>query len=132
MVAGDEGVGSWLSETQFAKILENSNPLFRHRAPIDKIPISARNVTCRWVLNGAFYLIIFEVGQGEPELDLDVEFPGQRGGSHRKRFFGKLEGVSPELRERVVEAALLEGLSVSAWLEKTLGGATEEGQRAAS
>jgi ubiquinone/menaquinone biosynthesis C-methylase UbiE len=124
VVAGDEGIGPWLSHTEFAKILENSNPLFRHRAPLEKIPVAARDVTCRWVLNGSFYLLAFEVGPGEPGLDLDVEFPGWRGGSHRTRYFGKLEGVSPELRDRVVRKAASEGLSITAWLEKTLRSAT--------
>jgi ubiquinone/menaquinone biosynthesis C-methylase UbiE len=120
VVAGDEGVGPWLSGTQFAKILKNSNPLFSHSAPIEKIPLNARDVMCRWILNGSFYLITFQVGLCEPELDLDVEFPGWRGGSHRTRYFGRLEGVSPELREIVVKQAASEGLSISAWLEKTL------------
>ena len=42
VVAGDEGIGPWLSNTDFAKILENSNPLFSHRAPLEKIPTNAR------------------------------------------------------------------------------------------
>jgi SAM-dependent methyltransferase len=120
VVAGDEGVGPWLAHTDFAKILENSNPLFRHRAPLDKIPMNARDVSCRWILNDAFYLIAFEVGEGEPALDLDVEFPGWRGGSHRTRYYGKLEGVSPELRDEVVKAAAAEGVSMARWLEKAL------------
>jgi ubiquinone/menaquinone biosynthesis C-methylase UbiE/uncharacterized protein YbaR (Trm112 family) len=125
VVAGDEGVGPWLSNTEFAKILTNSNPLFSHSAPIEKVPLNARNVTCRWILNGSFYLITLQVGVGEPQLDLDVEFPGWRGGSHRTRYFGRLEGVSPELREIVVKLAASEGLSISAWLEKTLREATD-------
>jgi ubiquinone/menaquinone biosynthesis C-methylase UbiE len=125
VVTGDEGVGPWLSNTEFAKILKNSNPLFGHSAPIEKVPLDARDVTCRWILNGSFYLIMFQVGRGEPQLDLDVEFPGWRGGSHRTRYFGRLEGVSPELRETVVKRAASEGLSISAWLEKTLREATD-------
>jgi ubiquinone/menaquinone biosynthesis C-methylase UbiE/uncharacterized protein YbaR (Trm112 family) len=124
VVAGDEGVGPWLSNTEFAKILKNSNPLFEHAAPIDRVPVNARDVTCRWVLNGSFYLISFRVGDGEPQLDLDVEFPGWRGGSHRTRYFGRLEGVSPQLRDTVVKQAAAEGLSITAWLEKTLRKAT--------
>jgi ubiquinone/menaquinone biosynthesis C-methylase UbiE len=127
VVAGDEGVGPWLSNTDFAKILKNSNPLFNHSAPVDKVPVNARDVTCRWVLNGSFYQIAFRVGPGEPQLDLDVEFPGWRGGSHRTRYFGRLEGVSPELREMVVKRAASEGLSITAWLEKTLREATKTG-----
>jgi ubiquinone/menaquinone biosynthesis C-methylase UbiE len=120
VVAGDEGVGPWLAQTDFAKILKNSNPLFHHRAPVDRIPVNARNVTCRWILNGSFYLIAFDVGAGEPRLDLDVQFPGWRGGSHRTRYYGKLEGVSPELRDMVIKAAAAERVSVVAWLEKAL------------
>lgn len=120
VVAGDEGIGSWLANTDFARILENSNPLFRHRAPLDKIPVLARNASCHWILNGSFYLISFDVGEGEPQLDLDVQFPGWRGGSHRTRYYGKLEGVSPELRDGVIKAAASEGVSVVAWLELAL------------
>ena len=69
-------------------------------------------------------MITFQVGEGEPQLDLDVQFPGWRGGSHRTRYFGHLEGVSPELRETVVKRAAAEDMSISAWLEKTLRQAT--------
>jgi ubiquinone/menaquinone biosynthesis C-methylase UbiE len=120
VVAGDEGLGSWLTQTDFAKILKNSNPLFNHRAPLDKIPVNARDVTCRWILNGSFYLIAFDVAAGEPRLDLDVQFPGWRGGSHRTRYYGRLEGVSPELREMVIKAAAAEGISIVTWLETAL------------
>ena len=119
-MAGDEGLAPWLSQTDFAKILENSNPLFRHRAPLDSLPVRARDVVCRWILGGSFYVIAFTVGDGEPGLDLDVEFPGARGGSHRTRYYGKLEGVSPELRDSVVRAAAAEGIPVVAWLERAL------------
>jgi ubiquinone/menaquinone biosynthesis C-methylase UbiE len=125
VVLGDEGVGAWLGETEFAKILKNSNPLFHYQAPIDKIPVLARNVSCHWVLNGSFYVMVFDVGVGEPQLDLDVEFPGWRGGSHRTRYFGKLEGVAPEIRDSVVKAAAAEGVSVVSWLEKALRRALE-------
>jgi SAM-dependent methyltransferase len=120
VVVGDEGLAPWLTDSEFGRILLNSNPLYRFRPPIEMLPVSARDVSCRWILNGAFYVIDFTVGDGEPFLDLDVEFPGQRGGSHRTRYFGKLDGVSPALKDRVVEAASREGLSMTAWLEKTL------------
>jgi SAM-dependent methyltransferase len=120
VVAGDEGVGTWLADTDFAKILKNSNPLFSHSAPLDRIPVNARDVTCRWILSGSFYLIAFDVGAGEPELDLDVQFPGARGGSHRTRYFGKLEGVSPELRDMVTKAAAAAGVPIATWLEQAL------------
>jgi SAM-dependent methyltransferase len=125
VVAGDEGVGPWLGDSDFARILKNSNPLFDHTAPVDKVPAGARDVSVRWVLNGAFYVISFEVADGAPGLDLDARIPGARGGSHRTRFYGRLEGVSPELRERVIEAAAAEGLPVTDWLERELGRALD-------
>jgi SAM-dependent methyltransferase/uncharacterized protein YbaR (Trm112 family) len=127
VVAGDEGVGSWLADTDFAKILKNSNPLYAHQAPIDRIPLNARDVTVRWVLNGSFYVIAFEVGIGEPQLDIDVRFPGWRGGSHRTRYFGKLEGVDPGLKDAVVKAAADEGIAITDWLERALRGALGKG-----
>lgn len=120
VVVGDEGLGRWLIESEFGRILVNTNPLYRYDAPIDRLPACAREVSCRWILNGAFYVIDFEVGEGEPPLDLDIEFPGWRGGSHRTRYFGRLDGVAPELRQRVVDAAAREGRSLTSWLERTL------------
>ena len=120
VVVGDEGLGRWLVKSEFGRILTNTNPLYHHQAPLDLLPVCARDVACRWILNGSFYVIDFTVGEGEPALDLDVEFPGWRGGSHRTRYFGKLEGVAPELRQRVVESAAKEGISITAWLERTL------------
>jgi SAM-dependent methyltransferase len=120
VVVGDEGLAPWLTDSEFGKILLNSNPLYRFQPPVGVLPVSARDVACRWILNGAFYVIDFTVGEGEPFLDLDVEFPGARGGSHRTRYFGKLDGVSPALKDRVADAASREGTSMTAWLEKTL------------
>ena len=120
VVAGDEGLAPWLAESEFGRILLNSNALYRFQPPLPLLPVSARDVTCRWVLNGAFYVIDFTVGEGEPFLDLDVEFPGARGGSHRTRYFGKLDGVSPALKQEIADAAARDGLSITAWLERTL------------
>jgi SAM-dependent methyltransferase len=120
VVVGDEGLAPWLAESEFGRILVNTNPLYRYQPPLALLPVSARNVACRWILNGAFYVIDFTVGEGEPFLDLDVEFPGWRGGSHRTRFYGRLDGVDPALKQQVVNAAAASGLSVTAWLERAL------------
>ena len=129
VVFGDEGLGRWLVHSEFGRILTNTNPLYQHQAPLEMLPVCARDVACRWILNGSFYVIDFTVGEGEPPLDLDVEFPGWRGGSHRTRYLGRLDGVSPELRQRIVETAAREGISIRAWLERTLAGAVDEAPR---
>ena len=120
VVFGDEGLAPWLADSEFGRVLVNTNPLYRYQPPLALLPVSARDVACRWVMNGAFYVVDFTVGAGEPFLDLDVEFPGWRGGSHRTRYYGKLDGVAPELRQQVIDSAAREGLSIAAWLEKTL------------
>lgn len=120
VVFGDEGLAPWLADSEFGKILVNSNPLYRYQPPIALLPVSARDVACRWIMNGAFYVIDFTVGEGEPFLDIDIPFPGWRGGSHRTRYYGKLDGVAPEVRQQVVDAAARAGMSITDWLEKTL------------
>lgn len=120
VVFGDEGLAPWLADSEFGKVLVNSNPLYRFQPPIALLPVSARDVACRWIMNGAFYVVDFTVGEGEPFLDLDLPFPGWRGGSHRTRYHGKLDGVAPELRQQVVDAAARAGMSLTAWLEATL------------
>lgn len=120
VVFGDEGLAPWLADSEFGRVLMNSNPLYRYQPPLALLPVSARDVACRWVMNGAFYVVDFTVGAGEPFLNLDLEFPGWRGGSHRTRYYGRLDGVAPELRQQVIDSAAREGLSITAWLEKTL------------
>lgn len=120
VVLGDEGLGPWLLDTEFGRILVNTKSLYRHQPPLHLLPASARDVACRWIIGGAFWVVDFTVGEGEPFLDIDAEFPGWRGGSHRTRYFGRLDGVDPALRQRVVDRAAAEGLSLTRWLEKAL------------
>src|SRR5687768_4035936 len=126
VVVGDEGLAPWLTDSEFGRILLNSNPLYRFQPPLALLPVLAREVSCRWILNGAFYVIDFTVDEGEPFLDLDVEFPGARGGSHRTRYFGKLDGVSPALKQQIADAAARDGISITAWLERTLSRALDK------
>ena len=53
-------------------------------------------------------------------MDIDVPHKGIRGGSMRKRYFGQLEGIAPELKEKVGLAASTAGTSVSAWVERVI------------
>lgn len=120
VVAGDESIPDWIRDSQFAQILMNSNSHFSHPVPLDAIPRCASNLKLQWIMGDAFYLISFEKREGEPEGDFDFEIPGWRGGTQRKRFFGQLEGVAPDLKSAVIARAKKEGKSVSGWLEENL------------
>lgn len=120
VVFGDEGLAPWLRKTEYGKILMHSSPLYEYETPFDSVPPLARDVSVHWVIGNAYYLVAFTVGEGEPALDLDLPIVGRRGGTHRTRFYGTLEGVTPQTKEAVIEAAAREGLSIHDWLEKTL------------
>jgi ubiquinone/menaquinone biosynthesis C-methylase UbiE len=120
VVVGDESMAPWLRGRTYGKILMNSNSLYRHESPISLLPESAREVTLRWIIGQAFYLIDFKVAEGSPKLDLDRPILGTRGGTHRTRYYGILEGVTVETKELALQAAQKSGLSVHQWLDRTV------------
>lgn len=117
VVAGDESMPAWLRQTSFAKILSTTNPQFNAPLPLEHLPIEARAVTLRWIIGGVFYLIDFTVGEGEPYADFDFEIPGARGGTHRTRYTGQLEGVKPDTKELAHKARAKLGISMHDWLD---------------
>jgi ubiquinone/menaquinone biosynthesis C-methylase UbiE len=117
IVFGDESLPPWLEGTTFGEIIYTNNSLFRHKVPLSTLPVSARNVICRWVLGGCFYLIDFVVGEGEPPVNLDLPHKGRRGGTLRTRYFGQLEGVTLEAKQAAIEAARKKGVSLHQWLD---------------
>lgn len=120
VVVGDESLPPWLRASEFGKILMNSNPHFAHQVPLGAVPECARNFKLQYIIGDAFYLMSFEKASGDPEGDFDFEIPGWRGGTHRNRYFGQLEGVSPELKREVTDRAKAEGTSVAVWLQRAL------------
>lgn len=117
VVFGDESLPPWLTGTEFGEMIVTNNPLFKHRVPLETLPINARSVTLRWILGGCFYLIDFDVGDGPPSLNVHLPHEGWRGGTLHTRYHGRLEGVTAEAREMALAAAKKEGLSVHAWLD---------------
>lgn len=117
VVVGDEAVPPWLREHDFGRMLIENNPLFAHHVPLEHLPPNAREVVVRWVIGGCFYLIDYSVGDGPPPVDVDLPHKGWRGGTIRTRYFGRLEGVTPEARELAIAAAKARGVSVHQWLE---------------
>lgn len=122
IVLGDENMPTWLRETEFGKALMNSNSHYAHDIPFADLPVEARNVKLEWIIGGVFYFLSFDIGEGEPYANLDFEIPGLRGGSHRKRLYGQLEGVDSESKKKIYEYARNNGISVSELLERMIAG----------
>ena len=122
---GDESVAPWLRGSEYANILIANNPMFQYPVPLDKLPESARNVTCEWIIGNSFYFIVFEKGEGFPDIDLDLEHQGRRGGSMRSRYYGQLEGVSVETKQLAWDAVNKTNSSMYKWLDEVVRTAAE-------
>lgn len=128
VVIGDEGVAPWLKENEYGKMAICNNKLWALEAPLSELPETAANVHLTWVLGNCFYVIDFEVSDSLPLMDIDVPHEGSRGGSIRTRYFGQLEGIDPELKEKAGLAASTAGVSTSAWLERVITNALINGK----
>jgi SAM-dependent methyltransferase len=120
VVVGDEGVAPWLRETELGRMLVNNNPLYACEAPLALLPETVRNPRLGWELSNTFYVIEFDACSDPLPVDIDVPHVGTRGGSIRTRYFGRLEGIDPALRERVYAQAERAGLSRVEYLEGVL------------
>ena len=94
--------------------------MFAQSAPLDLIPVEARNVGIRWILGNVHYVVDYTVGEGEPKGNFDIELPGPRGGTFNTRYYGQLEGVSSETKELYTKAAQSKGMSLQKWLDSTV------------
>ena len=48
----------WLRETEFGKVLMNSNPHYKYDLPLKHLPINARNVKLEWFIGLCFILYL--------------------------------------------------------------------------
>lgn len=117
ILVGDENMPIWLRDTEFGRILMNSNPLYEYELPLKHLPVVARNVKVEWIIGGVFYIVSFIVGEGEPYANFGFEIPGPRGGTHRTRYYGQLEGVTPKTKELARKASGKSGKSMHKWLD---------------
>lgn len=125
IVVGDESVPPWLRDTELAKVLINSSSHYAAELPLAQMPVEARDVVIEYILGGVFYLISFTVGEGMPTANLDFEIPGERGGTHRTRFYGQLEGVSADVKELALRARAKRGVSMHTWLNDAVRAAAQ-------
>ena len=117
VVIGDESLAPWLRNTEFGKVVINNNRLLDANVPLAYLPASAEAVSLRYIIKNTFYFIAFTVGKGPPEVDFDLPHKGRRGGTMRTRYYGQLEGVTPEAKNLALEAAKATGKSVHDWLD---------------
>ncbi len=117
IVVGDESMAPWLRETEMGKIMMNSNPLLQYNIPFDCIPVEARDIKIEWILLGAFFILEFTVGNGEPVANYHIPIPSERGGTHWTRYYGVLECVTPETKRLAQAAREKLGVSMHQWLD---------------
>lgn len=120
VVVGDESIPPWLRSTEISRVLINSSSHFACPLPIQDIPVEARDVAIEFIIGGVFYLISFTVGEGEPTANFDLEIPGARGGTHRTRMYGQLEGVTAATKDLALKARAKKGTSMHKWLDEVV------------
>lgn len=120
IVIGGLSLAPWLQNTLFGKILINHNTHYANRISFEDLPIEARNLNISWILSGAGFAIDFIVGDGEPLANFDYEIPGPRGGTHKTRYYGNLEGVTPHTKELAIKAREILGISMHKWLDELI------------
>lgn len=120
IVFGDEGIAAHLRGSNYAEVAINNNMLWEANAPIDLLPHSAIDISLNYVLGNCFYVISFTKGDGYPFMDIDIEHKGLRGGSARTRYYGKIEGVTQNTKDKLIAKAKELNISVHDLLEKII------------
>jgi SAM-dependent methyltransferase len=116
----DEGLAPWLKATEYGRMLMSNNALYAMDIPLSLLPENARDVKLTWEVGNCFYVVEFNTSDKPLPLNIDVPHVGKRGGSVRKRHYGKLEGVDPELRDKVYAEAERQGISRVELIERLL------------
>jgi ubiquinone/menaquinone biosynthesis C-methylase UbiE/uncharacterized protein YbaR (Trm112 family) len=76
VVIGDEGLAPWLRNTPYGDTLTNACQHYLHDAPLDSLPDCAREVSVRWLVGNAYYVIDYRVGDGPPNVDVTLLVSG--------------------------------------------------------
>ena len=101
VLIGDENIAPWLKNSTYAKIIETNNNIFeRDFVPLKYLPENSEDVCVSWEIGKCFYIITYKKGKNVPKLNLDLKHDSLRGGSLRTRYYGKLEGIDPKLKEK--------------------------------
>jgi len=120
IVISDEGISPWFKNTEIGKMLITNNPICNYEPPLQFLPNTAQDVKLSWELSNYFYVIEFTVSSNLPDINIDVDHVGTRGGNIRKRYYGQLEGVDPKLKESLYKEARELGMSRVDYIESIL------------
>jgi hypothetical protein len=107
-------------DTEYGKMLIENNVLYKYPLPLSSLPANARDVKVSWELSNCFYVVDFAASDEPLHIDIDRPHIGMRGGSIRTRYFGKLEGIDPELRDHIYAEAKRKGISRVDYIESLL------------
>lgn len=116
---GDEGMAPWVRSTEVGQVLATNNSLYLREPPLEFLPLEVMDFCLEYRFNNCFYVIHYKKSS-KMVLDFDVEHEGRRGGSLHTRYFGKLEGINPEVRDRLYQIAESRGLSRVRALEEAV------------
>jgi ubiquinone/menaquinone biosynthesis C-methylase UbiE len=73
IVIGDEGMPAWLRATEYGQMVMDYNSQYKHELDLSIIDKYARDVSVRWLIGNAYYLIEYTVSK--KPLPLDTESP---------------------------------------------------------
>ena len=100
-------------------IIEN-NSLYSAIAPIDLLPNSSSNVKLEWIVQNSFYKISFGKRFKSKDINPNVEHKSPRGGSMRKRYHGKIDGIDEKMKEKLIQYAKIKKISQNKLIEEAL------------
>lgn len=116
---GDEGIAPWLYNHEISNVLIQNNDLYKCEVPLKFLPLDISDFNLKYLFNNCFYLVRYIKSSG-PKINLDVIHKGSRGGSLRTRYYGVLEGINPNLKEKVNLTAKKLGISRVDYLERII------------
>jgi hypothetical protein len=120
IVFGDEGIAPWLKDKEYGKMFICNNRLWAASCPLEALPPTAKNVELTWILGNCFYVVAFTKSDSLPFVDIDQVHLGKRGGSVRTRYWGQLEGISPEIKKIFLSEAKNRNISSARYLENII------------
>jgi SAM-dependent methyltransferase len=88
VVVGDEGLAPWQRASITGRVLINANPMYDSEPPLEALPLEAGDVTLRWLLADAFFVIDYRVLEAPARVDYDLPIPGKRD-TLRQRYISR-------------------------------------------